>query len=135
MLIIEKEVLSNGAHRNQTYFGASAPEGWIEIDEQYYDLLPFISVIENKDGTYTIVDNPDAREACKPPIKTPSELRREVYQSRACVLFDGDNLTIDQANEKYLGYLSEGKTDVCQSIQALIVEQKNKIREEYPDAV
>lgn len=63
MLIVELAPLSNGAHRSQCGNMISPPEGWVEIDESYQSILPFIDLSDNGDGTYTVTENKAAREA------------------------------------------------------------------------
>lgn len=64
---------------------------------------------------------------------TPAELRRIEYATRKCVSWEGDLITIDEANLLHAAYLAEGDTDKAAALQILIAEQKVAIRAELPD--
>ena len=72
--------------------------------------------------------------------KTAVELREQAYESMTLkvdgvnlITWEGNAITVDQANKAYLEYLAEGSPKAAE-IQALIVTAKTYIRELYPDA-
>ena len=66
------------------------------------------------------------------PIDMSKE-REKLYNTLKVVEFSGELLTITETNEKYLYYLAEGDAEKTAELQAKIKEEKDKIREEYPD--
>ena len=72
MLIIEQNILSNGAHRNQLS-AKIVPEGWLpvhsSIEEEAISYLPFISIDEIEDGYITKVSQGEIPEPEVDPIR------------------------------------------------------------------
>ena len=69
----------------------------------------------------------------KPSELTSREKREQAYETRACVEYDGQTLTVDAANRLYLAYSAEGKTERAQALSTLIAVAKADIRAEWPD--
>ena len=67
-----------------------------------------------------------------PPIPN-SEIREHEYETRKCIEWNGEMLTIDEANKMYWEYMIENRTDITDELQAKIIAAKQAIREEYPD--
>ena len=63
---------------------------------------------------------------------TPKELRERVYETEKIISYDGDMLTVDEANRKWQEYQAEGNTKATE-LTVLISAAKNRIREQYPD--
>ena len=62
-----------------------------------------------------------------------SEIREYEYEHRKCIEWNGEMLTIDEANKMYWEYMIENRTDITDELQAKIIAAKQAIREEYPD--
>ena len=65
---------------------------------------------------------------------TPAELREQAYETEKCVEWDGDILTVDDANKMYLRYDAEGNTTKATELRTLISQAKAEIRARYADA-
>ncbi len=59
MLIVERNPLDNGAHRNQTGNFRDIPEGWVsiptELEQEAIRYLPFIHLTIHENGVVTAV--------------------------------------------------------------------------------
>lgn len=64
--------------------------------------------------------------------RLPSVRRKEQYNIRKCVEWNGEILTVDEANQIVVDYTCEGR-DMTALIE-LIAEQKEIIRKEFPDS-
>lgn len=64
---------------------------------------------------------------------TSREKREQAYETRACVEYDGQTLTVDAANKLYLAYSAEGQMERAQELSTLIAVAKADIRAEWPD--
>ena len=62
----------------------------------------------------------------------PSELREEAYNTEKVIKFDGQELTVSEASQKWQYYAAEGSAK-ADELQALIVAAKAEIRAKYPD--
>ena len=65
---------------------------------------------------------------------TPAELREQAYETEKCIEWDGDMLTVDEANQMYLRYDAEGYTTKANELTTLISQAKAEIRARYADA-
>lgn len=89
MNIIEIVALSNGAHRNQTYNGATVPDGWAVIPESMAvpDTFPFVNLtVDGQTVTSMaagIVPEPDEPEPTTEDITL--DLMAE-HEERLCML-------------------------------------------------
>lgn len=89
MNIIEIIALSNGAHRNQTYNGATVPDGWAVIPDgmEIPDTFPFVNL--TVDGqtvtsmTAGVVPEPEEPEPTSEDITL--DLMAE-HEERLCML-------------------------------------------------
>lgn len=63
---------------------------------------------------------------------TPKELRERVYETEKIISYDGDILTVDEANRKWQEYQAEGNSK-ANELTTLIANAKATIREQYPD--
>lgn len=68
----------------------------------------------------------------EPTELTNREKREQAYETRACVEYDGEVLTVDAANKLYLAYSAEGQTERAQALSTLIAVAKADIRAEFP---
>lgn len=64
---------------------------------------------------------------------TPKELRERVYETEKIISYEGDMLTVDEANRKWQEYQAEGNSK-ANELTTLIANAKATIREQYPDA-
>lgn len=74
------------------------------------------------------------------PKKTPQQKREEAYETllykedgATLILWEGEAITVDIANKKWLDYSAEGST-IAKDLSTLIVRAKEYIRELYPDS-
>lgn len=132
MRIIEVKALDNGAHMNQTFHGV-LPTGWAVVpDDLDTPNYPFGTVeVEEIDGRMTVTKWV-ATDVPTPKTPTPSELREEAYNTQPIIEWDGEMLTVTQAAQKWQYYAAEGNPK-ADTIQALISEAKQRIRDQYPD--
>lgn len=72
--------------------------------------------------------------APEPVHLTAEELREEVYNTRAVILWGDDRLTVTQAAQLWLYYAAEGDVDQAGALTDLIAAAKADIRAQYPDA-
>ena len=63
---------------------------------------------------------------------TPKELRERVYETEKIISYEGDMLTVDEANRKWQEYQAEGNSK-ANKLTTLIANAKAMIREQYPD--
>ena len=63
---------------------------------------------------------------------TPKELRERVYETEKIISYEGDMLTVDEANRKWQEYQAEGNSK-ANELTTLIANAKATIREQHPD--
>ena len=63
---------------------------------------------------------------------TPKELRERVYETEKIISYDGDMLTVDEANRKWQEYQAESNSK-ANELTTMIANAKAAIREQYPD--
>lgn len=63
---------------------------------------------------------------------TPKEMRERVYETEKIISYEGDMLTVDEANRKWQEYQAEGNSK-ANGLTILIANAKATIREQYPD--
>lgn len=64
---------------------------------------------------------------------TAAELREQAYETEKLIEWDGDMLTVDEANQMYLRYDAEGYTTKANELTTLISQAKAEIRARYAD--
>ena len=84
-------------------------------------------------GGFRLTNIPVPQPVQEPPELTNKEKREQAYETRACVEYDGQTLTVDAANKLYLAYSAEGQTARAQELSTLIAVAKAGIRAELPD--
>lgn len=85
------------------------------------------------EGGFRLTNVPETQPVQEPPELTNKEKREQAYETRACVEYDGQTLTVDAANKLYLAYSAEGQTARAQELSTLIAVAKAGIRAELPD--
>lgn len=68
----------------------------------------------------------------EPIILSPAQLREIEYETNKLIVWEGVNITVDQANLVYWRYAPEGNIKATE-IQGLIVGAKEYIRGLYPE--
>ena len=63
---------------------------------------------------------------------TPKELRERVYETEKIISYEGEMLTVDEANRKWQEYQAESNSK-ANELTRLIANAKATIREQYPD--
>ena len=84
-------------------------------------------------GGFRLTNTPVPQPAPEPPELTNKEKREQAYETRACVEYDGQTLTVDAANKLYLAYSAEGQMERAQALSTIIAVAKADIRAEWPD--
>ena len=84
-------------------------------------------------GGFRLTNVPETQPVQEPPELTNKEKREQAYETRACVEYDGQTLTVDAANKLYLAYSAEGQTARAHELSTLIAVAKAGIRAELPD--
>lgn len=136
MKIIEIKALENGAHRNQTANLNTVPEGFARIpdDMTIPDTFPFVDIETAEiDGVMTVTKM-TAGTVPAPEQPTPSEQREQAYETMKIIEWQGEQITVDEANDLWMKYSAEG-SEVANTLSELIVKAKAHIRELYPDEV
>ncbi len=64
---------------------------------------------------------------------TPAELREKAYETEKLIEWDGNMLTVDEANKMFLRYDAEGYTEKSAALTTLIAHAKAEIRARYAD--
>lgn len=64
---------------------------------------------------------------------TGAEKRENAYEVDDIIEWQGDQITVDDANQLWQAYTAEGKVDVAKELTEKISEAKAQIRKEYPD--
>lgn len=82
---------------------------------------------------FRLTNIPVPQPTPEPQVLTNKEKREQEYETRACVEYDGQLLTVDAANKLYLAYSAEGQTERAQELSTLIAVAKAGIRAEFPD--
>ena len=75
-------------------------------------------------GGFRLTNVPETQPVQEPPELTNKEKREQAYETRACVEYDGQTLTVDAANKLYLAYSAEGQTARAQELSTLIAVAK-----------
>ncbi|WP_206459473.1 hypothetical protein [Anaerovorax sp. IOR16] len=110
-------------------------EDGTELANKIMRLYPYYDfVLENEELVDIIeIESPH-------PIITSQEQREQAYETMISkedntplILWENENLTVDQANKKWLDYSAEGNTEIANKLQGLIQIAKEYIRELYPD--
>lgn len=68
------------------------------------------------------------------PKLTPAQQREEAYNTKPVVAWEGEQLTVTQAAQKWQYYAAEGSAK-ADELQALIAAAKQTIRAQYPEEV
>ena len=68
-----------------------------------------------------------------PDTPTARELREAAYETERAVEYDGEVLTVDEANELWKRYSAEGDNAKAGEITAVIAQVKGEIRARYPE--
>ena len=65
---------------------------------------------------------------------TPAQQREEAYNTQPIVAWEGEQLTVTQAAQKWQYYAAEGSAK-ADELQVLIAAAKQIVREQYPEEV
>lgn len=63
---------------------------------------------------------------------TAAELREQAYETEKLIVWDGNMLTVDEANKIFLQYDAEGN-EKAEELTSLIAQAKAEIRARYAD--
>lgn len=85
-----------------------------------------------KDGSWLLTNIP-LPEPQPEPVLSPKEQRERTYETEPLIEYEGDMITVDEANKMFLQYAAEGNNSKCSQLQQLIHEAKTTIRNTYPD--
>ena len=71
--------------------------------------------------------------APEPQVLSPRERREQAYETEPLIAYDGDMITVDEANKLFLQYSAEGNTQKYMDLQILIGRAKAAVRARFPD--
>lgn len=107
-----------------------------ELANKIQELYPYYDFVLDGEGNLIDVT---AIERPPEPKPTQQQQREVAYETMLykedgtpLILWEGEAITVDTANKKWLDYSAEGST-IANELSALIVEAKAYIRELYPD--
>lgn len=67
------------------------------------------------------------------PVLTPKEQREQAYETEPLIEYEGEEITVDEANKLFLQYSAEGNTQKYMDLQILIGRAKADVRARFPD--
>lgn len=85
-----------------------------------------------KDGSWLLTNIP-LPEPQPEPVLSPKEQRERAYETEPLIEYDGDMITVDEANKLFLQYSAEGNTQKYMDLQILIGRAKADVRARFPD--
>lgn len=107
-----------------------------EMLDAYITTMGFATILTVGDDVVSVEIDQEAYDAYQNANKPTAEQQREqAYESSAIISYRGQMITVDQANKLWTEYTAEGDTETSSTLQTLIAEAKESIREEYPDEV
>lgn len=90
--------------------------------------------IEPIAGGFRLTNAPELVAAEPATVElTAKQTREQAYETEPCVEYDGEVMTIDEANRLYLAYTAEGAEARAQELRTRIAVAKAEIRARYPD--
>lgn len=87
---------------------------------------------EIKDGSWLLTNVPEPQPQPQ-PVLTAKELREQAYETEPLIEYDGEMITVDEANKLFLRYSAEGNADKYMALQILIGRAKADVRARFPD--
>lgn len=87
---------------------------------------------EITDGSWLLTNIP-VPEPQPEPVLTPKEQREQAYETEPLIEYEGEEITVDEANKLFLQYSAEGNTQKYMDLQILIGRAKADVRARYPD--
>lgn len=108
-----------------------------ELLNTYIATMGF-ATLQVEEGVITSVETNqeayDEYQAAHPPyVPSPAERREHEYETTPCISWGGEQITVDQANQKWSAYTAEGDVEIAQELTALIADAKANIRKQIPD--
>ena len=101
-----------------------------------FDLQTFVPIDylrqEIKDGSWLLTNIP-LPEPQPEPVLSPKEQRERTYETEPLIEYEGDMITVDEANKLFLQYSAEGNTQKYMDLQILIGRAKADVRARFPD--
>lgn len=85
-----------------------------------------------KDGSW-LLTNIQLPEPQPEPVLSPKEQRERTYETEPLIEYEGDMITVDEANKLFLQYSAEGNTQKYMDLQILIGRAKADVRARFPD--
>jgi len=83
-------------------------------------------------GTFSEPPEPIPPEPV-PDTRSPAEKRKDTYEHMPIIDYNGNLITVDDANTRWWHYEAEGNMDAADNITTLIAAAKRQIREMFPD--
>ena len=87
---------------------------------------------EIKAGSWLLTNTPVPTPQPE-PVLSPKEQRERAYETEPLIEYDGDMITVDEANKLFLQYSAEGNTQKYMDLQILIGRAKADVRTRFPD--
>lgn len=119
-------VIGSDCNTHYTLISADMQHDVNAVKVMQFDELP-----ENCKPFYWIYNQ--ETESLEEHYTTGAEKRENAYEVDAIIEWQGDQITVDDANKLWQAYTAEGKVSIAQELTAKIAEAKAQIREEYPD--
>lgn len=69
----------------------------------------------------------------EPQVLSPRERREQAYETEPLIEYEGEEITVDEANKLFLQYSAEGNTQKYMDLQILIGRAKADVRARFPD--
>ena len=87
---------------------------------------------ELTDGSWLFTNTPKQVQP-EPPVLTPRERREQTYETEPLIEYEGEEITVDEANKLFLQYSAEGNAQKYMDLQILIGRAKADVRARFPD--
>lgn len=89
---------------------------------------------EITDGSWLLTNVPLPQPvAPEPQVLSPRERREQAYETEPLIEYEGEEITVDEANKLFLQYSAEGNTQKYMDLQILIGRAKADVRARFPD--
>ena len=92
-----------------------------------------MKVYDVRTGEWSYEPDPVYPDPEPVPELTPAEQREQAYNEEPCVRWDGEQLTVTEAAQRWAYYAAEGRSDKTDALTVLIAAAKASIRERWPD--
>ncbi|NDV45519.1 hypothetical protein D0T49_00430 [Paludibacter sp. 221] len=124
-------------HNNSIFaFAKALPEGY-KTSDKYEDRYTAYVLLSDKQATfYEANKTATVYEVWNMKLNdilvlSPADQRQAAYATQPIIDWQGEMITVDEANKLFLDYSAEGKAEIITELQGLIREAKEAIRGQY----